>query len=171
MLATGSSPPRDTEENTVQSMIEKGLSEATLDVEVTLAETSITFNELRTLQVGDLLTTSKLSSEPVVVSVGGSPKFTGSIGHHRGNSAVKIEGNLRRVARRRERGALNPVFVGAFSPGNALDVRLSAVSSGIPLENSDCRGRKVHIEFVIRGRVSSFVSSSLFFVRKVQVST
>jgi flagellar motor switch protein FliM len=83
---------RDTEENTVQSMIEKGLSEASLDVEVTLAETSITFNELRSLQVGDLLTTSKRCSEPVVVSVGGSPKFTGSIGHHRGNSAVKIDG-------------------------------------------------------------------------------
>ena len=61
-----------------------------MDVEVTLARTSITFDELRQLQVGDLITTQKPAKEPVVVSIGGSPKFTGSLGHHRGSCAVRI---------------------------------------------------------------------------------
>ena len=81
---------REESEGTVRSMIEQGLSEAALDVEVTLARTSITFDELRQLQVGDLITTQKPAKEPVVVSIGGSPKFTGSLGHHRGSCAVRI---------------------------------------------------------------------------------
>ena len=81
---------RDESEGTVRAMIEQGLSEASLDVEVTLARTSITFDELRLLQVGDLITTQKPAKQPVVISVGGSPKFTGSLGHHRGSCAVRI---------------------------------------------------------------------------------
>ena len=42
------------------------------------------------LQVGDLITTQKPAQEPVLISVGGSPKFTGSLGHHRGSCAVRI---------------------------------------------------------------------------------
>ncbi len=81
---------REESGGTVRTMIEQGLSEAALDIEVTLASTSITFEELRQLQVGDLITTQKPAGEPVVVSVGGSPKFSGALGHHRGSSAVRI---------------------------------------------------------------------------------
>jgi flagellar motor switch protein FliM len=73
-----------------RAVIEQGLSEAPLELEVVLAETSITFDELQTLRVGDLITTNKPSKEPVVVSVGGSPKFDGTFGSFRGNRAVRI---------------------------------------------------------------------------------
>ena len=62
-------------------------------MEVVLAETSITFDELQSLRVGDLITTSKSSDEPVLVSVGGSPKFDGMMGSFRGNRAVLINGS------------------------------------------------------------------------------
>lgn len=77
-----------------RAVIERGLAEAALEIQVTLAETSITFNEAKQLQVGDLITTPKPASDPVIVSVGGSPKFTGSIGHHRGSCAVRIGDRL-----------------------------------------------------------------------------
>jgi flagellar motor switch protein FliM len=73
-----------------RKVIEQGLSEAPLELEVVLAETSITFDELQSLRVGDLITTTKPSKEPVVVSVGGSPKFDGTFGSFRGNRAVRI---------------------------------------------------------------------------------
>lgn len=73
-----------------RAVIEQGLSGAALDIQVTLADTTITFSELKGLQVGDVITTSKPSHDPVVVSVEGRPKFTGSIGHYRGNCAVRI---------------------------------------------------------------------------------
>lgn len=73
-----------------RAVIEQGLSEAPLELEVVLAETSITFDELQSLRVGDIITTSKPSKEPVVVSVGGSAKFDGTFGNFRGNRAVRI---------------------------------------------------------------------------------
>ena len=77
-----------------RAVIERGLSEAMLEVQVTLAETSITFDEVKQLEVGDLITTPKPAREPVVVSVGGCPKFAGSIGHYRGSCAVRITDRL-----------------------------------------------------------------------------
>jgi len=76
-----------------RAVIEQSLAEAPLEMEVVLAETSITFDELQSLRVGDLITTSKPSEEPVMVSVGGSPKFDGMMGSFRGNRAVLINGS------------------------------------------------------------------------------
>jgi flagellar motor switch protein FliM len=80
-----------------RAVIERGLSEAVLDIQVTLAETTITFDELKDLQVGDVITTPKPARDPVLVSVGGCPKFAGSIGHYRGSCAVRITDRVSEV--------------------------------------------------------------------------
>ena len=73
-----------------RAQIEQGLAEAPLEVQVTLAETSITFEELGSLQVGDVITTAKPANESVQVFVGGEAKFRGALGTHRGHRAVRI---------------------------------------------------------------------------------
>jgi flagellar motor switch protein FliM len=83
---------RQDEQSVRRAVIEKSLSEAPLELEVVLAESSITFDELQSLRVGDLITTAKPSKEPVVVSVGGRPKFDAILGSFRGNRAVRISG-------------------------------------------------------------------------------
>ena len=72
------------------SMIARRLSEARLEVAGLLAETTITLAELRGLEVGDLITTEKPSTAPIVLTADGHPKFFAHLGQHKGNRALRI---------------------------------------------------------------------------------
>ena len=72
------------------NLVGQRISDAALEVAVLLAETSITISDLRSLEVGDLLTTEKPADSAVTVSVGGVPKFLAQLGQYRANRAVRI---------------------------------------------------------------------------------
>ncbi len=66
------------------------VTNAPVEARVFLCRTSISLNDLLTLQVGDIITTDKASSRDVLVQVEGKNKFLGKIGQFRGNRAVRI---------------------------------------------------------------------------------
>ena len=78
-----------------EKIIGDRLGEAGLELSTILAETSMTVDELRNLEVGDIITTPKSAASPIVLAVGGLPKFLASIGQHRGNRAVRVERPIR----------------------------------------------------------------------------
>jgi flagellar motor switch protein FliM len=68
-----------------------GLSGAMVELEATLATTSITLSELKALEVGDLIVTHRPASSPAVLGVEGRPKFFAQIGQYRAGRALRIE--------------------------------------------------------------------------------
>lgn len=66
------------------------LADARLELSGILAETTITLSELRTLEVGDVITTEKAATEPVVLATGGHPKHLAHIGQFKGSRALRI---------------------------------------------------------------------------------
>ncbi len=66
------------------------LGGARMQLEATLAETSMTVSELMQLEAGDIIMTGKAREQPVVLSVEGRPKFFANIGQHRGARALRI---------------------------------------------------------------------------------
>ena len=78
--------------------LSKSLAEAGLIVTGVLAETTITMDELVNLEVGDVITTTKRATEPVVVCVEGRPKFTAYLGQFRGARALRIASTLHEAA-------------------------------------------------------------------------
>jgi flagellar motor switch protein FliM len=63
---------------------------APIEVRGFLAQTSISVDELLSLQVGDVLTTEKPSDGEVLIQVEGRNKFVGRIGQFRGSRAIRI---------------------------------------------------------------------------------
>jgi flagellar motor switch protein FliM len=78
----------------VEPAIVDRLADSTVQLEATLAETSITLSELGQLEVGDLIVTNRSASGPVTLLVEGQPKFQAAIGRHRGQKAVQIRSVL-----------------------------------------------------------------------------
>jgi flagellar motor switch protein FliM len=70
--------------------ITSNLSHAPLNLTAILAETTITLRELLELQAGDIVTTTKPASSPVVLCVEGERKFAALLGQHRGKRALRI---------------------------------------------------------------------------------
>jgi flagellar motor switch protein FliM len=70
--------------------IASGLSGARVELEATLATTSISISELRGLEVGDLIVTQRPASAPAVLGVEGRPKFLAELGQLRGNRALRV---------------------------------------------------------------------------------
>lgn len=77
-----------------QRRLSRSLADAGLIVTGLLAETTITMDELIHLSVGDVITTNKRASEPVIVCVEGKPKFTAFLGQFRGARALRIASTL-----------------------------------------------------------------------------
>ena len=82
-LARGGLPPGGV-------TVSDNLGTAEMWVSCALAETTITIEELRNLQVGDLLVTEHPQDAPVVVTVEGRPKFIGKPCRYRDHLSVKI---------------------------------------------------------------------------------
>jgi len=70
--------------------IARGLGATHVDVAGFLAETTMTVRELLTLQTGDIIQTTKPTTGPIILQVGGENKFAGSLGRHKDNVAIKI---------------------------------------------------------------------------------
>ncbi|MEY3022615.1 MAG: flagellar motor switch protein FliM [Planctomycetota bacterium] len=68
-----------------------GLSAARVELDATLATTTISLSELRGLEVGDLITTNRSADGLAVLGVGGKPKFLARLGQFRGNRALRVE--------------------------------------------------------------------------------
>lgn len=67
---------------------------ASVELGVTLAETKITTEDLLELRVGDVITTSKDSREPLKVSVNGVTKFLAYPGAFKGHKAIQVDAVL-----------------------------------------------------------------------------
>ncbi|MCA9294147.1 MAG: flagellar motor switch protein FliM [Phycisphaerales bacterium] len=72
------------------------LSHAALHISGTLARTTITLHDLRQLSVGDIITTEKLATSPIVVEIEGEPKLLGNVGQIKGKRAIKVSRVIRR---------------------------------------------------------------------------
>jgi len=81
---------RDDDDIQFAKRIADSLSGAVLSVAGTLAETTLTLDDLMNLAVGDLIVTDKPAVQPVVLTVEGEKKLLAHIGQHRGNRALKI---------------------------------------------------------------------------------
>ena len=68
----------------------KNVSNAPVEARVFLAQTTMTFDDLLSLQVGDVITTEKDCARDVLLQVEGKNKFLAQLGQYRGNRAVRI---------------------------------------------------------------------------------
>ena len=71
---------------------------APVEVRGFLARTTISVNELLSLQVGDIITTGKACDSDVAIQVEGKNKFIGRVGQLRGNRAIRITRACQQVA-------------------------------------------------------------------------
>ncbi len=71
-------------------LVGQRIADAALDISAVLAETTITMADLRSLEIGDMLTTEKPADSPVTIAVEGVPKFIAQLGQFRSNRAVRI---------------------------------------------------------------------------------
>jgi len=70
------------------------LQEATVGIDVVLAKTKISMEELLDLRVGDVITTEKDSRTPLLVNVNGAPTFEAFAGAFKGRKAIQIEKSM-----------------------------------------------------------------------------
>jgi flagellar motor switch protein FliM len=68
----------------------RNINNAPVQVRAFLAQTTISMNDLLSLQVGDLITTDKDCSRDVLIQVEGRNKFLGQVGQFRGSKAVRV---------------------------------------------------------------------------------
>jgi flagellar motor switch protein FliM len=70
--------------------IAENIKGATVNMRAFLAQTTISLGQLMGLQVGDIIQTEKLASQELIVQVEGKNKFSGRLGQHRGNRAIRV---------------------------------------------------------------------------------
>ncbi len=68
----------------------RNVSNAKVEMRAFLASTTITMNELLSLQVGDVITTDKPISRDVLIQIEGKNKFLGQVGQYRGAKSVRV---------------------------------------------------------------------------------
>ncbi len=66
------------------------LDAAKVTITSVLANTNITLNELRDLQVGDIILTDKPHTAPLTMLIEGKRKYIGAVGQYKGNRAFKV---------------------------------------------------------------------------------
>ncbi|MBI1248120.1 flagellar motor switch protein FliM [bacterium] len=72
------------------------LDQAPVELDVILAETTISMEDLLDLRVGDVITTEKDSRTPLQVNVNGTPTFQAFAGAFKGRKAIQIERSYER---------------------------------------------------------------------------
>ncbi len=70
--------------------IARGIGATYVDLIAYLAETSITVEELLTLQPGDIIQTAKSTSADLILQIAGKNKFAGKLGKQKDSLAIKI---------------------------------------------------------------------------------
>lgn len=76
-----------------------GLRNAPVDMRVHLGETTITAEQLLDLQVGDILPLDKSLQSPLLVDIGGHPKFLATQHQMKGRKVIKIVGRAQANSR------------------------------------------------------------------------
>jgi len=76
--------------DTFTEQITELLSTAPVEVSALLAETNILLSDLVSLSVGDIITTDKLATDPIVLCVEGQKKMIANIGQYKKDRALKI---------------------------------------------------------------------------------
>jgi flagellar motor switch protein FliM len=84
------SPARNARNPQSEQAIGRGLSRAPVLLTGELATTTITLQDLREMQIGDLIVTEKPAIQHVVVCIEGEKKFLAQIGQFKGKRALKI---------------------------------------------------------------------------------
>ncbi|MCG8509622.1 MAG: flagellar motor switch protein FliM, partial [Rhodospirillales bacterium] len=80
---------RQTKDQKLRQRVAGHLDAAKLNVTAQLATTTITMNELRNLQEGDVILTEKPAAAPLALMIGDRRKFIGQLGQYKGNRAFK----------------------------------------------------------------------------------
>jgi flagellar motor switch protein FliM len=70
--------------------LRKNVCVAPLEMRAFLSRTTITMNDLLSLQVGDIITTAQDKSADVMIEIEGKRKFHGQLGQFRGAKAVRV---------------------------------------------------------------------------------
>jgi flagellar motor switch protein FliM len=70
--------------------IARAIGATKVDVIAYLAETTITIQDLISLQPGDIIQTEKPENSDIILRVEGENKFAGKLGQHRNNKAIHI---------------------------------------------------------------------------------
>lgn len=70
--------------NDAETRLARTVGGATVALDAVLAHTTMTLSELRGLEVGDLVVTTRRASEPAILRVEGKAKFVARLGQHRG---------------------------------------------------------------------------------------
>ncbi len=73
-------------------LISDRIADAHVEVVIELAETTISTADLINLRVGDIIATEKDTSEPLVMSVEGRPKYYARPGQYKGRKAIEVLG-------------------------------------------------------------------------------
>ncbi|MFM7052449.1 MAG: flagellar motor switch protein FliM [Planctomycetota bacterium] len=82
---------KNKEGSNLAERIAGGLSGAKVELEATLATTTMSIGELRHLEVGDVIVTSRPANSPVSLAVEGRPKFMARLGQFRGKRALQVQ--------------------------------------------------------------------------------
>jgi len=76
----------------------KNVHNAPVEARAFLAQTTISLNDLMSLQPGDVITTDKACEREVLIQVEGKNKFLGQLGQLRGNKAIRITRKCEQLA-------------------------------------------------------------------------
>ncbi|MEE2719205.1 MAG: flagellar motor switch protein FliM [Planctomycetota bacterium] len=75
--------------------LSRHIADTGVEVNATLAETTMTLSDLQGLEVGDLILTGRQSESPVTILVEGRPKYLASLGQHQGSRVVRVLRSIR----------------------------------------------------------------------------
>lgn len=77
--------------------LETGVSQASVNMNIQLAETSITAGDVTNLQVGDVIVTEKDHRDGVKILIEDRPMFNGQPGLYKGRKAVQVTTGIQRL--------------------------------------------------------------------------
>ena len=75
--------------------LSRHIADTGVEVNATLAETTMTLSDLQGLEVGDLILTGRQSESPVTLLVEGRPKYLAALGQHQGGRVVRVLRSIR----------------------------------------------------------------------------
>ena len=75
--------------------LSRHIADTGIEVNATLAETTMTLSDLKGLGVGDLILTGRQAESPVTLLVEGRPKYLAALGQHQGSRVVRVLRPLR----------------------------------------------------------------------------
>lgn len=82
---------RNSRQPDVEKQISRTLNRAGLELEIVLAETTITLHDLLVMAPGDIISTERSASSPAVVAVEGEKKFLADVGQYKQSRAIRIQ--------------------------------------------------------------------------------